>query len=472
MGGHKRGRRNEFRRRVFFDPSCIVVSDIALMPRVLSPRLRGAAKRRSNGQQGCPISLTMTEMRRRHKPSRRAARAFFCMCGVGARWPCQAGRHGQEASRRRCSVEDVQMNFASDNGAGVAPADSRGDRRLESGVTRRPMARTHLPRARKRFCPRFSKQQVTAFLVRDGTAANALALSALVRPWEAIFCHEEAHVHDDECGAPEFFAGGAKLVGIPGLAGKITPEGCRRDARALSARPRQVVAARRALALASHRGGHALYRSAEIAALGVARARGRNWRSIWTARASPMRSSALGATPAEMTWRAGVDALSFGATKNGALACEAVVFFDPDRGAAFRLSAQARRSHACPRGASSARRWRPISRMACGSQRAQRQSRRGAAGRRPAQRAGRAPRPGRPRPTRSSSSRRPHAPSAGSAPARGSTIGRPGRWRASLRLATERPFTASSLRSKLPRPKSSRWRNSRRVNYIYAVCAP
>ena len=60
-----------------------------------------------------------------------------------------------------------------------------------------------------------------------GTAANALALSALVNPWEAVFCHEEAHIHDDECGAPEFFTGGAKLVGIAGEGGKITPEGLR-----------------------------------------------------------------------------------------------------------------------------------------------------------------------------------------------------------------------------------------------------
>ena len=69
---------------------------------------------------------------------------------------------------------------------------------------------------------------VEAFLVATGTGANALALSALARPWEAIFCHEESHIHDDECGAPEFFAGGAKLVGIPGLGGKITPEARKR----------------------------------------------------------------------------------------------------------------------------------------------------------------------------------------------------------------------------------------------------
>ena len=61
--------------------------------------------------------------------------------------------------------------------------------------------------------------KVAAFLVATGTAANALALSALVRPWEAVFCHEEAHIHDDECSAPEFFTGGAKLSGFQERAG-------------------------------------------------------------------------------------------------------------------------------------------------------------------------------------------------------------------------------------------------------------
>ena len=114
------------------------------------------------------------------------------------------------------------MNFASDNAAGTAPEI------LEAIAA---SARVNAPaygsdaytaRAAARLAEVF-ETEVAVFLVATGTAANALALSALAKPWEAVFCHEEAHVHDDECGAPEFFTGGAKLVGVPGLDGKITP---------------------------------------------------------------------------------------------------------------------------------------------------------------------------------------------------------------------------------------------------------
>src|SRR5277367_6558554 len=124
------------------------------------------------------------------------------------------------------------MNFASDNGAGVAPAI------LEAIVA---SSRVNAPAyGAEALLSEVFQKRVTAFLVPTGTAANALALSALVRPWEAIFCHEESHVHDDECGAPEFFAAGAKLVGIPGLAGKMTSEGF---AETLTRYPRGLVKA-------------------------------------------------------------------------------------------------------------------------------------------------------------------------------------------------------------------------------------
>ena len=137
------------------------------------------------------------------------------------------------------------MNFASDNAAGVAPpildaivAASQGP---AAAYGADPWSQRAVAAAgrdvRDAISPPFS--------CATGTAANALALSALARPWEAVFCHEEAHVHDDECGAPEFFTGGAKLVGIPGYDGKITPDGAARDARTLSARPRQGRASRR-----------------------------------------------------------------------------------------------------------------------------------------------------------------------------------------------------------------------------------
>ena len=122
------------------------------------------------------------------------------------------------------------MNFASDNGAGVAPEILEAIA-ASSRSTRLPMARTTSARARRQL-ERCVRDESRAFLVATGTAANALALSALARPWEAVFCHEEAHIHDDECGAPEFFTGGAKFVGVPGEGGKVTPEAFARRWRA------------------------------------------------------------------------------------------------------------------------------------------------------------------------------------------------------------------------------------------------
>src|ERR1700677_2808118 len=115
------------------------------------------------------------------------------------------------------------MNFASDNGAGVASQILEAIRASSRVNAPAYGADAYTARAEAKLSEAFERP-VAAFLVATGTGANALALGALTRPWEAIFCHEESHIHDDECGAPEFFAGGAKLVGIPGLAGKITPQ--------------------------------------------------------------------------------------------------------------------------------------------------------------------------------------------------------------------------------------------------------
>jgi threonine aldolase len=224
------------------------------------------------------------------------------------------------------------MNFASDNGAGVAPAILEAI--VASSRVNAPAygADAYTARAETLLSEVFEKQ-VTTFLVSTGTAANALALSALARPWEAIFCHEESHINDDECGAPELFAAGAKLVGISGLAGKMTAEAF---AETLARYPRGLVKASQPGALSLSQGTEAgtLYTPEEIAtlaslaheaAIGVHMDGARFANAIVR----------LKATPADMTWRAGVDVLSFGATKNGALACEAVVFFDADKAGQF-----------------------------------------------------------------------------------------------------------------------------------------
>ncbi|MCL4715679.1 MAG: threonine aldolase [Hyphomonadaceae bacterium] len=172
------------------------------------------------------------------------------------------------------------------------------------------------------------EREVRVFTVASGTAANAIALASAIPPWGAILCHREAHIECDECGAPEFFSGGAKLVLMEGEAAKVTPDALReaigRNARGIHS----VQPAALSISQTTERG--AVYRPEEVAALGeIAHAAKLALHMDGARFANAV--AALGCTPAEITWRAGVDLLSFGATKNGALAAEAVVVFDLDR---------------------------------------------------------------------------------------------------------------------------------------------
>ncbi len=168
---------------------------------------------------------------------------------------------------------------------------------------------------------------VAAFPVATGTAANALALAQLTPPYGTVICHEAAHVATDECGAPEFFMGGGKLTGLPSGDGKIRAD--------------QVAAV---VALADSMGVH------HVKPAAVSLTQSTEWGTVYSldqvAELSAMAKRHglrvhmdgarfanalvhLGCTPAAATWRSGVDVLSLGATKNGALAAEVVVFFDP-----------------------------------------------------------------------------------------------------------------------------------------------
>ncbi len=177
------------------------------------------------------------------------------------------------------------------------------------------------------------ERKCAVFLVPTGTAANALALAALTPPYGAIFCHDDAHIMDDECGAPEFFSAGAKLVGISGSCGKISEAGL---AATLAAYPRglvkQVQPAALSLSQATESG--TLYSPAEVSVFAGMAHRHDVAVHMDGARFANAIAS-LGVSPAEMTWKSGVDVLSLGGTKNGAIMCEAVVFFDRDRAADF-----------------------------------------------------------------------------------------------------------------------------------------
>jgi threonine aldolase len=177
------------------------------------------------------------------------------------------------------------------------------------------------------------ERRTASYLVATGTASNALALAAFTPPWGAIFCHEGAHIMEDECGAPEMFTAGAKLVGIEGPTGKITPAALRET---LAAFPRDLIKRVQpaVLSLSQATECGTLYTCDEIRALStIAHEAGVAVHMDGARFANAL--VALDCSAAEMSWQAGIDVLSFGATKNGTLACEAVIFFDPEKAAAF-----------------------------------------------------------------------------------------------------------------------------------------
>ncbi|HEX2727287.1 MAG TPA: low specificity L-threonine aldolase [Beijerinckiaceae bacterium] len=217
------------------------------------------------------------------------------------------------------------MNFASDNVMGASAPVLEALIRANDGAEAAYGADAVTARVEQRFREIFERD-VAALLVATGTATNALALAAAVPPWGLCLCHEESHVIDDECGAPEFFSHGAKLAGLPGAGGKLAPATVEAYLAGLPRSVKQMPPS--ALSIAQVTEGGLVYGLEEIAALArICRARGVKLHMDGARFANAL--VALGCTPAEMTWKAGVDILSFGATKNGCLAAEAIVVFDP-----------------------------------------------------------------------------------------------------------------------------------------------
>jgi threonine aldolase len=169
------------------------------------------------------------------------------------------------------------------------------------------------------------EREVEVFFVATGTACNTLALACLVQPWQTILCHDQAHVLIDESTAPELQTGGARPLGISGGAGKLTPAHLAAHfAIAGADAPHNTRAGALSLAQTSEVG--LVYSAAELAAL-AEEARQHDLAVHLDGARFANAVAATGASPAELTWRAGVDILSLGATKNGCLAAEAIVCF-------------------------------------------------------------------------------------------------------------------------------------------------
>ncbi len=169
--------------------------------------------------------------------------------------------------------------------------------------------------------------EVRVLWVSTGTAANCLALAAMVQSHQGVICHEEAHIEVDECGAPGFYTGGAKLILTPGDGAKLTAEDVRARLSGIRGDVHQVQAAALSITNASEYG--LIYSPEEVAALGaVCREHSLGFHMDGARFANAVASG--GYSPADITWRAGVDALSFGFVKNGGMNAEALVFFNTD----------------------------------------------------------------------------------------------------------------------------------------------
>jgi len=216
------------------------------------------------------------------------------------------------------------MNFASDNIMGASPPVLQALVRANEGPLPAYGADPLTRAIERRFCELF-EHEVAVFLVPTGTGANALALAAIVPPFGLAISHREAHVIDDECGAPEFYMHGAKMAGLEGVGAKIAPSTLESFLAGLPNHVKQMPPRGLSISQATECG--LVYTPAEVAALaGIAHRSGMKLHMDGARFANAL--VRLGCTPAEMTWKSGVDILSFGATKNGCLAAEAILAFD------------------------------------------------------------------------------------------------------------------------------------------------
>lgn len=219
----------------------------------------------------------------------------------------------------------VPPYFASDNGVGVSPDILAALSAANVGAMYSYGADAISARVERRLSEVFERE-VAVFLVSTGTAANALSLASFTPPWGAVLCHGDAHIEKDECGAVEFFGAGARLVHVAGARGLLDPQALAFAAQMNKGDVHGVQPACVSITQASELG--TLYSRDHLNEIGtVARAAGLTLHMDGARFANAL--VALGVTPAEMTWKAGVDVLSFGATKNGAMGVEAVVLFDP-----------------------------------------------------------------------------------------------------------------------------------------------
>ena len=227
------------------------------------------------------------------------------------------------------------MYFGSDNCAPVHPRVMDALMRANQGYATSYGDDVIMDRVRARLREVFEAPEAAVYLVGTGGTANALALATYVQPWQAIYCHRNAHLETDECGGPAFYSGGATLALVSGANGKLAADAV---ASAISASPHGDVHAvqRGAVSITNATEAGTVYSCDDVAAISAIAKQYKLPLHMDGARFANA-LAALGCSPAELTWKSGVDLLSFGGTKNGLMGVEAVVMFDPAKAWEFEL---------------------------------------------------------------------------------------------------------------------------------------
>ena len=218
-----------------------------------------------------------------------------------------------------------RVKFASDNVAGACPEVLEAILKANEG-DRAPYGDDEISKnLQDKFSEIFEKE-VIVFPTSSGTAANALALSTMTPSFGNIYCHKLSHINVDECGAPEFYTGGAKLVNLNGVNGKITAEELNKSISGKGVVHHTQPSSVSITQLCETGEAYELDEIKKISE--IAHNHKLNMHMDGARFANALVS--LDCSPAEMTWKSGIDVLSFGATKNGCLAAEAIIFFKPE----------------------------------------------------------------------------------------------------------------------------------------------
>ncbi|RMB79759.1 low specificity L-threonine aldolase [Streptomyces shenzhenensis] len=240
------------------------------------------------------------------------------------------------------STRPLTRTFSSDNTAPTSPEILEAVARAASGPALPYGADAYTADVNRQLSEIFERD-VDVLLVSTGTAANALSLAALTPPWGSVLCHRDSHINHDECGAPEFYTAGAKLVLLGGGDAKIDPGELRTAVGHMAGDKHSAQPSAVSVTQATETG--AVYTLDELSVLGsITKDAGLRLHMDGARFAGAVAS--LGCTPAELTWRAGVDLLSFGATKNGTMTADAIVVFD--RSLTTELTFRAKRAGQLP----------------------------------------------------------------------------------------------------------------------------